>query len=86
MGLQGMKFVANWNKAVKKSLSGMLRGYSEEIMDRRLSPERMMSDRQDFMYHVLRQEGEKGMSKREMVMNASILVIAGKSSLSFVIE
>lgn len=74
-----MHFTAKYNKALGDAVSSMQRTYASEIIARRLSPEKMMSERQDFLYHVLRQEGEKGMTRKELEGNSSILVLAGKS-------
>lgn len=58
-------------------MAAVQRGYAKEIIAKRLSEEGRMEEKQDFMYHILRQTEEKGMTREELEANAGLLVLAG---------
>lgn len=78
-----LKLVSQLDAGSKNAVKGMERGYSKDIIAKRLSPENKMGDRKDFMYHILRQEEGRGMSRGELEQNAGILVIAGMFAFGF---
>lgn len=72
--------LSKYSGTLRTGLLDMKRSWAKDILDCRLRPERKMQDRQDFLYHVLRQEDAKAMTRPELEKNTSLLIFAGSET------